>query len=261
MTQDRGDAKAERPIQSVVMIETAGMLQARLCLIERIRRVEHDLARDEQAKAAATLLRGRSHDLGNQIQIVKLAALELERRAGDRPELAELLADLRQAAERAAALLADLLAMARPPGRTVAGPAVSHALRAAVELARPALPGAIELSVELDDTASTLASSDELEAMVVAALLDAAAATRITLAARERVIQAKRWVEIVRVDDRQHLADGELEHVFEPPSLLHVVASAARRAGGEVSLGPGRGGLELAIELPVAALVPGVPQA
>jgi hypothetical protein len=33
---------------------------------------------------------------------------------------------------------------------------------------------------------------------------------------------------------------------------LHVVAAAAKEAGGEVSLAPGRGGLELAIELPAA---------
>jgi hypothetical protein len=134
-------------------------------------------------------------------------------------------------------------------------------VRAAVELARPALAGAIELRIELDDTVHTLATGDELEAMILAALLDASAATRITVVVRERVIQNKRWVELLRVDDRQHLADGELADMFEPHSLRHVVASAGKRAGGEVSLAPGRGGVELAIELPVAAFAPGLPPA
>jgi K+-sensing histidine kinase KdpD len=104
------------------MNETAGMLETRLRLIDRIRRVEHELSRDEQAKAAAALLEGRSHDLGNHIQIVKLSALELERRGRDRPDLAELLADLRQAAEQTSALLANLIAIARPPERSCRTP-------------------------------------------------------------------------------------------------------------------------------------------
>jgi hypothetical protein len=60
--------------------ETAGMLDARLGVIERIRRIEHLLARSEQARIAATLMKGFSHELGNQVQIVKLAAFELARR-------------------------------------------------------------------------------------------------------------------------------------------------------------------------------------
>jgi hypothetical protein len=42
--------------------------------------------------------------------------------------------------------------------------------------------------------------------------------------------------------------------MFEPHSLLHLVAGVSKQAGGEVSLSPGRTGLELAIELPVATL-------
>ncbi len=252
-------------IQSVNMNETAGMLEARLRLIDRIRRIEHVLARDEQAAFAATLLKGRSHDLGNAIQIVKLSALELERRGQDRPDLVELLGDLRGAAEQATAVLAGMIAMARPPARMIVGPVVSHAVRAAVDLARPAIAGAIEVRIDLDDTVHTPATAEELEAMIAAAMLDASTgsdgtagapatsgATHTTIVVRERVIQGKRWVEILRIDDRQ-LADGELAHMFEPHSLLHVVAAIAKQAGGDASLAPGRGGLELAIELPAAA--------
>ncbi len=252
-------------IQSVDMNETAGMLEARLRLIERIRRVEHTLARQEQATAAAALMKGRSHDLGNALQIIKLSALELERRAQERPDFLELLGDMRQAAEQAVAVLADMFAATRPADRMVAGPIVSHTIRAAVEQARAAFAGTVELRIELDDTVNTWSTAEELEAMVFAAMLDAmspavgpspelpaSGATRITIVARERVIQSRRWVEILRIDDRQQFGDGELAHMFEPHSLLHVVAAAAKEAGGEVSLAPGRGCLELAIELPAA---------
>lgn len=248
-------------IQSVGMNETAGMLETRLRLVERIRRVAHALAREEQAKVATALLKGRSHDLGNAIQIVKLSALELERRAKDRADLVELTADMRQAAEQATAVLADMLAAARPAERKVAGAPVAPTLRAAVELAREAYAGIIELRDELDDTVRTLSTGEELEGMMFAALVDAmmpaeappaAGATRITVVLRERTIERKRWLEVLRIDDRKPVGDVELAHAFEPASLLHVVASAAKQAGGEVSLAPGRGGLELAIALPVA---------
>lgn len=236
--------------QTIDMNETAGMLEARLRLVDRIRRVEYTLARDEQAKVAAALMRGRSHDLGNQLQIVKLSALELERRAKDRPDLAELITDMRHAAEQAAATLGDLFAAARPSERQTPGPVVTSAVRAAVDLARPALAVTIELRIDLDDTVHTYASADELEAIILAAMLDATGATRLSIVVRERVIQQKRWVEILRIDDRQQFGDGDLAHMFEPHSLLHVIAGTAKLAGGEASLSPGRGGLELAIELP-----------
>jgi hypothetical protein len=239
-------------IQSVDMHETAGMLEARLRLIDRIRRVEHALARDEQANQAAALMRGRSHDLGNHIQILKLASLELERRAAERADLVELTTDMRRAAEQATALLADMFAAARPAERTEVGPVVTHTVRAAVDLARPAFAGTVELRIDLDDTVHTYSTAEELETIVLAAMLDVVHASRVAVIVRERVIQGKRWVEILRVDDRQQWSDGELAHMFEPHSLLHVVAAAAKQAGGEASLAPGRGGLELAIELPVA---------
>jgi hypothetical protein len=239
-------------IQSVDMNETAGMLEARLRLIDRIRRVEHALARDEQANAAAALMKGRSHDLGNHVQIVKLSSMELERRAADRADLMELVTDMRQAAEQATAVLADMFAAARPRERTEVGPVVTHAIRAAVDQARAAFAGNVELRIDLDDTVHTRSSAEELEAIVLAAMLDAIHANRMAIVVRERVIQGKRWVEILRVDDRQQFGDGELAHMFEAGSLLHVVVSAAKQAGGEASLAPGRTGLELAVELPVA---------
>lgn len=238
------------------MNETAGMLEARLGLIERIRREEHALALHEQARVAAALMKGRSHDLGNMVQIVKLSALEIARRLPQTDaDIQELVTDLTHAAEQATAVLAEMFAAARPSDRTLVGPPVAQSARAAVDLARPAIASSIELRIDLAESVQTYASAEELEALVLAALLDAHQAVRILLLVRERTIQNKRWVELVRIDDRHHLPDGELAHMFEPHSLLHVVAGVAKAAGGEVSLSPGRTGLELAVELPTASNV------
>jgi hypothetical protein len=227
------------------------MLEARLGLIDRIRRVERALALEEQARVAAALMKGRSHDLGNLVQIVKLSALEVARRVQD-AGVQELVADMTGAAEQSARILNEMFAAARPTERTLIGPAVAQVVRQAVDLSRAAVASHIELRIELADTVQSYATSEELEALVVAAVLDVAQAMHVTLLLRERTIDNRRWVELVRLDDRHHLPDGELAHMFEPHSLLHVVAGVAKTAGGEVSLSPGRTGLELAVEMPVA---------
>lgn len=233
---------------------TAAMLEARLALVERLRRVEHGFARAEQARAAAALVRGRSHTLGNAIQIVKLASLELEQRlAGTSappvvgPDTLELVRDLRGAADQATGVLDELFAAAQPEERTVAGAAVVPVVRAAVDLARPALAAPIALAVELDEAARTLATGDELEALVIASLLDAAAAVELALVVRARTIEGKPWIELIRMDDRAAPPDDD---ALSPGGALHVVHAIAELCRGEVTLAPGRRGLELAVALP-----------
>jgi signal transduction histidine kinase len=244
---------------SRLLSETPSMLEARLELVERIRNVEHAMAHAEQASTATGLMRGRAHDLGNAVQVVKLTSLELQHRVAElnRPDLVELITDMQSEADRATRVLGEMIDATRIPERLQYGPVVSHAIRAAIEAARPAFLTPIELRIDLDDTVHTYCSAEELEAIVFASAIEAAGSrsttgvSRLTFAIRERVIQSKRWVELLRIDDRQ-VHDGDYAHMFEAGSLLKVVAQCAKAAGGEASIAPGRGGLELAVELPVA---------
>ncbi len=222
------------------MHETAAMLEVRLALIDKIRMVERDLCREDLARTAAQLVRSHAHDLGNHIQIVKLAAMELERRGTSE---AELTADLRTGAEHASAALASLFRAIQAEPRTDPGPAVVPAVAAAAELAQGALAARFDLQAPAGEGACSHATGEELEAIVLAALLDARAATRITLVVRQREVEGKPWLELIRLDDRQ--GDGHRT------SLIEVAERVAVRSGGEVSLAPGRNGLELAIALPV----------
>src|SRR5438445_9638617 len=104
-------------------METAAMLAQRLDLVDRVRRVEREVARDEHARAAAALLRGKAHDLGNLVQVIRIASIEIEKRADER--IAELVADLRLAAEQATAVLAALVEVARPGAPRAPGVAVA----------------------------------------------------------------------------------------------------------------------------------------
>ena len=132
--------------------------------------------------------------------------------------------------------------------RAASGAAVAPIVRAAVELARGAIAAPIELRIELADARHAAhLRGDELEALVLAVLLDAAVATRLALVVRERTIERARWIELVRIDDRP----GEIALVLEPPSLAGVADQIARSVSGELSLAPGRAGTELAIAVRV----------
>lgn len=214
----------------------------RLALIERIHAVELALTREQHAASAAELMRGRSHELGNQVQIVRLAALELERRLG--AEQPDLFADIRAAADAAGVVLADMVNAARPPERSIVGPAFVPALRAAIERASGAVKPQIELRSEVGDGVHTRATDEEIEAIMFAALLDGETAGKITFVLRERQISGKRWLEMLRFDDR-----GVLEP--EPGRFMRFLEAAVRPGGGEASLSAGRSGLELVIAFPV----------
>ena len=214
----------------------------RLALIQRIHEVEVVLARDQHAATAAQLMRGRSHELGNQVQVLKLASMEIERRAT--AEQAELIRDMRTAADQAAIVLDDMMAATRPPERTTIGPAFAPTVRLSIEAARGAITSVVEVRSELGDAPVTRATAEELSAIMFASLLDAEDAKSITFMLRERQINKKPWVELLRFDSRDG-ADAESSR------YLHFLEAAVRPGGGEASLSPGRHGLELAIAFPI----------
>ena len=211
-------------------------LAVRLALIERLRPLEREAARAAFERKAIELLRGRSHDLGNHVQIVRLASLELEKRCAG-PDVAELIGDLRASAEQATTILHDLLAAARPTERTEPGPPVATHVRAGADAARPAVAGGVDVAIELPDDVRTLCTGDELEAIVIGALLDMPRA-RVQL--RTRTIGGKPWVQLLCIGARHDRVEYE-----------GFVEAIATQAGGEVSVSPGRDGTELAVELPV----------
>ncbi|HEX4450434.1 MAG TPA: hypothetical protein VH143_06155, partial [Kofleriaceae bacterium] len=204
------------------------MLAERLALIERIRAAEHKLAGVDRSRTAA-LIGSHVHDLGNAIQVVELASLELARRAGD--DAPSQLVDLRGASGKATAALAAMLAATAIARRVAIGPAVAPVIQAAVALARPAIAAPIELELELIDGAQSRLDASELEAIVLACALDVADAPRLAFLLRERTIERERWIELVRIDPA-----GTLVLDIAPPSWLAVVAALARVVGGELTL-------------------------
>jgi hypothetical protein len=209
-------------------------------LIDRQRRFEWDLARDEQTRAAAKLVAGKTHDLLNLIQIVKLASAELATRCD--PTGQEFVADLTRAAGDAETSLKSLLHVAGRDHTPLRGAAVGAAITQILDEVRPAIPITLHLAIGAD-TATAL-TAEELSHLVIGLALDAASAPMIELFVRDRSIDDAPWVEIVRGAD---LPVPEAGGSFD----LRAVETLVARGGGELSHSERRGGgSELVIALP-----------
>ena len=236
----------------------------RLALVERQRRVEWQLAREVQTQVAARFVAGKTHDLLNLIQIVQLATLELERRCtGD---AAEFITDLRNAAVDAQHQLAELMALARPDEIIVPGAQVGAAITAAVDTVRAASTIAVDIHLAVRPEVTTRCSAEELAHVIYGLTLDAATAEAdaaaeaaeaaeagapgpapgaIELFVRDRTIDGKRWLEIVRGTGVE-LAGERFD--------LQAVEAIAIKNGGELAHSERRGGgTELVVALPVVA--------
>lgn len=217
---------------------------ARLHLSQQQRRFEWELARDEQTRAAATLVAGKTHDLLNLVQIVQLATLEIEKRA--EPSAKEFLDDLGRAAADAQASLFSLMEVARPEETIVRGAPVGAAVDAAISSLRAAIDVDIHLAPPADT--ATRCTAAELTHILIGLALDviddpARADVKIELFVREREIQGAPWIEIVRAS--AYIPTGDR---FE----LRAVEAIAKRAGGELATSDRRGGgEELVVALPV----------
>jgi hypothetical protein len=205
---------------------------------QRQRHYEWELGRDTQIAAAAQLVAGKTHDLLNLVQIVQLATGELARR-GD-AESQEFIADLERAGIDAQHRLGELMAVARPPRTIVPGAAVGAAITAAVALVRPFV--AIDVHLGVEPATVTRCRAEDLEHLILGLALDVLdEVPRIELAVRERTIEGKPWVELVR---GALTTSGD---AFE----LRVVEAIALRAGGELARSEGRTGTEVIVALPV----------
>jgi hypothetical protein len=219
---------------------------ARLALSERQRRFEWVLARDEQTRAAGAFVAGKTHDLLNLIQIVNLATLELGKRC--EPSANEFLDDLLKAARGAQIQLDAMMAVARPAESIVRGAPVGAAAAAAIATMRTVFE--IDIHLATPPSTVTRCTAEELEHLFIGLALDAADSYSernvLGLLVRERSIDGKPWIEIVRTC-REAPLDPDRER-FE----LRVVEVIAAKAKGEVSYSTGRdGGEELVVALPV----------
>lgn len=212
--------------------------EVRLALAQRQRRFEWELSREAQTRAAQKMITGKTHDMMNLVQIVQLATLELANRCDAGGQ--EFIEDLQRAARDAQVSLSQLMEVARPERIVTRGAPVGAAFTAAVNTIRPAIAIDEHLAVQAETV--TECTADDIEHLVYGLVLDAADAPHIELYIRERMIDGKPWVEVVRGAEVPTEGDR-----FE----LRAVEAIAKRVGGEVATSDRRGGgTEVVVALP-----------
>jgi len=227
-------------------------INERLALVERQRRFEWELARDVHTRAAAHFVAGKTHDLLNLVQIIQLGTLDLAQRCD--ATAGEFIAELTKAAENAKHQLDELMAVARPPSAVAQGALAGAAITSAVETVRAASTIAVDLHLTVHAEVTTRCSAAELEHVIFGLTLDAVAVdpdepplteepSPIELFVRERLIDGKPWLEIVR-GARAALSGEHFD--------LRAVEAIAIKNGGELARSERRGGgTELVVALPV----------
>ncbi len=207
-----------------------------VALIQRQRRFEWELARDEQRRTAARLVAGRTHDVLNLIQIVELAVFRFEHEGTGAKDTLD---ELTRMAKSANDDLQAILALARPEPIVRGAPVAATVLGLTLALREVAT---LEVHVEVSTDTATQCTSDELEHLLIGLVLDAPGQA-IVLRVRERTIEGRPHVEIVRSTGSEPHGDG-----FE----LRSVSAIATQAGGELAGSERRGGgQELIVSLPI----------
>lgn len=212
-------------------------MSALIDLIQRQRRFEWALARDEQTRVANGLVAGRTHDLLNLIQVVELAVLRLRH---DGVGAEDTLDELVRTSRSATAQLQQIMDVARPEVAITRGAPVAATVMAIAPALREV--ASFEIHVDVATDTATRCSAAELEHLLIGLVLDAID-QRMALTVRERTIEGTPHVEVVRGTSREPDGDGH---------ELRTVTAIVERAGGELATSERRGGgIEVILSFPI----------
>jgi two-component system NtrC family sensor kinase len=233
------------------------------------RRLQHQLLQSEKMSAIGQLIAGVAHDLNNPLASVIGFADFLADAPDVPPRLREPVGVIRQEAERAAAIVRNLLSFARkqePRRRPVP---LSRALESCLALLRNEfLASRVETILEVEpDLPPIQADPTELQQVFLNLLTNAAHAIAGARQPGRVTIRARASGDLVLVeveDDGPGIPPGQVEHVFEPFFTtkprgegtglgLSIAGGIVRELGGRIGVRAGSaGGACFGIELPAA---------
>lgn len=233
------------------------------------RRLEHSLLQAGKLAAIGQLAAGVAHEINNPLTAINVNAQILQMMLPDEDELAESVALIAKAGERASRVVGSLLDFARQSQYSFQPGDVNHSLRQALTLIAHQLRAAqIEVQERLaDDLPPVEGSWEHLTSVWLNMLLNARDALqaspeprRLELATRQT---AGNEVQVVIADNGVGLTPAELDHIFEPfyttkdPGQgtglgLATSQQIVHRHGGEIEVvsEPGQGATFI-VRLPV----------
>jgi signal transduction histidine kinase len=257
----------------------------------RLARAESRLVAAEKMRAFGVLVAGVAHELGNPLTVLAgnleplqeaLAAYEeiavaydaAGGRGGDaadewRREAPLLLANCREATERAVALLVKLRSFGRrPEGGELRLAPLRPGLESTLALVRHRLPARVRVDTRYDDVRDVACDPLELNQVFMNLLLNAADALRPGGTLAVALGGDGDAVTVTIRDDGAGIAAADLPHVFEPffttkdvgqgsgLGLAISQAIVARHGGHLEARTPAGGGTELVMTLPLPRSAP-----
>jgi two-component system NtrC family sensor kinase len=237
------------------------------------RRLQHQLIQSEKMSAIGQLIAGIAHDLNNPLASVVGFADFLADAPDVPPRLREPVHVIRSEAERAAAIVRNLLGFARKQELRRRPVSVQRALEGSLGLLRNEfLASRVEAVVEVDPHLPTIqADPTEIQQAFLNLLANASQAIAAAGRPGRVTVRARTSGGLVLVeleDDGPGIPPGQLEQVFEPffttkPAGggtglgLSIASGIIRELGGRITARTGAdGGACFAIELPASGGAP-----
>jgi two-component system NtrC family sensor kinase len=237
------------------------------------RRLQEQLLQSEKMSAIGQLIAGVAHDLNNPLASVVGFSDLLGEAADVPPRLAEPLAVIRQEAERASAIVRNLLSFARRQEGERQLQSIRPILESTLALLRNQLMAhKIELTLEVEPGVPEVeVHANQIKQVFVNIIHNAAQAIRGAGRLGGRIaISAKNWLDGVAVsisDNGPGIPESVAQRVFEPffstksegegTGLgLSICQGIVKEHGGQITVDPGPGtGATFTVELPGGARV------
>lgn len=230
------------------------------------RRLEEQLIQSAKLTAIGQLIAGVAHDLNNPLASVVGFADFLVEEADPPLAMREPLLAIRQEAERAAAIVRNLLQFARRQEQDRRVQPIGDILAATLQLLQNQLTGwqiDVELGID-DDLPDVAVNRNQVQQVFVNVLTNAAQAIHGSGSGSRIVVAAKRWLDGIAVtieDDGPGVPQAIRERVFEPFFTtkqeegtglgLSISQGILKEHGGRLSYGSSTlGGAAFRIEIP-----------
>lgn len=241
-------------------------------IVDRLESAERQLAQSEKMRSLGDFVAGVAHELNNPIAVVAANLEILGSGDIDGSETVEVLADCREAADRAARIVADLRQFSRgASAREWREVDLSARAGRTAELARHMFGPDVSLDLDLADVPTIRVVPEEMDQVLMNLLSNAALAVgrrghiRLATSVRWNRDDARQEV-VVRVeDDGPGVDGGVVERIFEPFFTtrgegegvglgLSLSFAIVQRHGGMLRFDPSyRAGARFEIVMPVSA--------
>ena len=225
--------RAAEKLETTVAERTVELRQANLAQLrdmEERKKLEDQLLQAQKMESVGTIAGGVAHDFNNILNIIQGYASRLGKRSTENNQLAEGLEAINEAVQRGAAMVRQLLTLARKSEARLEPTDTNGIILGLTKLLKETFPKTIELTLDLTDVPLVMADGSQINQVLLnlcvnardampqggKLLLKTEVVSGTELRRRFREAQEERYV-LIRVNDTGTGIDASTrERIFEP---------------------------------------------